>query len=199
MKDGKLSEAQIWTSAAFNSDSGAKAGGITGGSQISFNPYNEVGFKQCHILLNSSQGFPRIFRHGSYSNRNPNNSVPYRTWLCWVFFPVGIRPWSNVQVTALLRRYNTHTAGPNQAAKQPEEIRAVGAVGNTDEFRSSASPTSHSEEINCTVTKWRLEIGVSSSVKVSNINPFDCVLVLKCAQAFNADSCHTWYKGHGEV
>lgn len=75
----------------------------------------------------------------------------------------------------------------------------MGAVGNTDEFRSNASPTPHSEEINCTVTKWRLEIGVSSSIKVSNINPFYCVLLLKCALASNAGRCYACYKEHMEV
>lgn len=75
----------------------------------------------------------------------------------------------------------------------------MGAVGNTGEFRSNASPTPHSEQINRTVTKWRLEIGVSSSIKVSNINPFYCVLWLKCALAFNAGRCYTCYKGHMEV
>lgn len=171
MKYGKLQNSQIC-----KGDSRTKADGIAKGSQIYFNPYNEVAFKQCHILLNSSQGFQRLFRHCSYSNRDPNNSVLNTTWLCWVFFTVGIQLWSNVEVTALLRRCNTHTAGPNQAAKEPEEIRAVGAGGNTDEVRSNASPTPQREEINCTDTKWRLEIGVSSPIKASNINPFYCVL-----------------------
>lgn len=50
---------RIWTPAPFSSAS--RADGITGGSQIYFHPYNEVSFKQCYILLNSSQGFPWLF------------------------------------------------------------------------------------------------------------------------------------------
>lgn len=46
---------------------------------------------------------------------------------------------------ALLGRSNTHPAGPNQAARKPEEIRAVGTVGSTDGFQSTASPTQHRE------------------------------------------------------
>lgn len=90
---------RIWTPAPFSSAS--RADGITGGSQIYFHPYNEVSFKQCYILLNSSQGFPWLFfsfRHGNYSNRNPNSSVPCMMWLCWVFVTAGIQLWSNVQV-----------------------------------------------------------------------------------------------------
>lgn len=73
MKYGKLTGFSDLTLAPFNSDSQTKADGITRGSQIYYNPYNVVTSKQCHILLNSNQGFPR---HSSYSNRNPNNSVP---------------------------------------------------------------------------------------------------------------------------
>jgi len=78
-------------------------------------------------------------------------------------------------------------------------MRAVGAVGNTGKLRSDASPTPQTEKINRAVTKHRLEIGVSSSIKGSNINPFYCVLLLKCTLAFNAGRCYTCYKGHMEM
>lgn len=59
MRYRKLRDSQLWTPAPFSSAS--QTDGITGGSQIYFHPYNEVSFKQCHILLNSSQGFPWLF------------------------------------------------------------------------------------------------------------------------------------------